>query len=163
MAKRKHQTSQLSKKTSNKKKKEPSFFVQFKVELITALIVIVITGVVTWKLVQGSNNPKGSNGISSSQKTGLPKMIDLGTTSCTPCQMMIPVMEELTKEYDGRLIVEFINTAENPDKSAEYGISVIPTQIFLDKNGVELTRHTGFIPKEDVIKTFKDFGIDLNK
>jgi thioredoxin 1 len=162
LAKKKQAHYPENKSLKQKKVKPPSFFKQFKVELITAFIVIAITGLVTWKMVQGSNNPLRKSTIaSSSKKTGLPKMVDLGTTSCTPCKMMIPVMEELTKEYAGKLIIEFINTAENPDKSSEYGISVIPTQIFYDKNGNELTRHTGFIPKEDVIKTFKDYGINL--
>jgi thioredoxin 1 len=164
VAKKKYRHGQNSKSLNQKKiNKSPSFFQQFKVELITAIVLIAITGVITWKLVQGANNPAGKSNIASStRKTGLPKMIDLGTTSCTPCKMMIPVMEELTEEYANKLIVEFINTAENPDKSAEYNISVIPTQIFYDKKGKELTRHTGFISKEDVVKTFQDFGINLN-
>ena len=88
-------------------------------------------------------------------------MIDLGTTSCTPCKMMIPVMEELESNYSDQMIVEFINTAENPEKSAEYGINLIPTQIFYDKNGKELTRHTGYISKEDIFSTFLQYGITI--
>jgi thioredoxin 1 len=121
---------------------------------------------ITWKIVQSNNNPQSSTITASTkqkkQRTGLPKMIDLGTTSCTPCKMMIPVMEELESNYSDQMIVEFINTSENPEKSAEFGISVIPTQIFYDKNGKELTRHTGFISKEDIFNTFNNFGIKIN-
>lgn len=158
MAKHKH----VNKQTPKSKKKKISFFQTYRIELITAIIVIVFASIVTWKLVQSSNIPGNSTQSSSSEQKGLPKMIDLGTTTCVPCKMMVPVMEELRKEYDGKLIVEFINTAENPGASQEYAISVIPTQIFYDKNGNELTRHTGFIPKEDVIKTFKEYGINLS-
>jgi thioredoxin 1 len=150
-----------SKQNPKSKKKKISFIQTYRIELIIVSIVIVFASIVTWKLVQSSYGPGNSSQSSSSRQKGLPKMIDLGTTTCVPCKMMVPVMEQLRKEYDGKMIVEFINTSENPGSSQEYGISVIPTQIFYDKNGNELTRHTGFIPKEDVIKTFKDFGINL--
>ena len=163
MAKHKHKFRNIQAQISKKSKtSKPSFFKHFKTEIITAAIIFIITGIVTWKLVQSSNNPGSITYSTSSQKTGLPKMIDLGTTTCTPCKMMIPVMEALRTEFEGRMIVEFINTAENPDAAQKYAISVIPTQIFYDKNGNELTRHTGYIAKEDVIKTFNDYGVIID-
>jgi len=114
-----------------------------------------------FKLIQNVNNSNSSILSSDLNRKGLPKLIDLGTTSCTPCQMMIPVMEELRTKYKGKLIVEFINTAENPYKAQQYGIRLIPTQIFFDKNGKEIFRHEGYFSTQEIIDVFRGRGIDL--
>jgi len=77
--------------------------------------------------------------------------------------MMAPILEELAKEYKGKLKVEFIDVWENPGAGEKYGIRVIPTQIFFDRNGEEFFRHEGFYSKEDILRKFKDQGIDLGK
>jgi len=92
-----------------------------------------------------------------------PKLLDLGSKSCIPCKMMAPLLEELTKEYAGKLQVEFIDVwlKENAAKGKEYGISAIPTQIFFAPDGKELWRHEGFISKEDILAKWKELGYDL--
>jgi len=91
----------------------------------------------------------------------LPRLVDLGAGTCIPCKMMVPVLEELKKEYAGRLSVEFYDVREDPGVAAEYGIRVIPTQIFYDAAGKELFRHEGFIGKEDILAKFRECGVDL--
>ena len=93
----------------------------------------------------------------------LPRLVDLGATTCVPCKMMAPILEELAKEYKGKLKVEFIDVWKNRDAGEKYGIRVIPTQIFFDKKGEEFFRHEGFYPKEDILRKFKDQGIELKK
>ena len=66
------------------------------------------------------------------EKKPLPKLLDLGAGKCIPCKMMFPVLDELKKEYAGKLEVEFIDVWQNPDAGKQYGIEVIPTQIFYD-------------------------------
>ncbi len=92
-----------------------------------------------------------------------PKLLDLGSKACIPCKMMAPILEELTKEYAGRLQVEFIDVwiKENAAKGKEYGIKAIPTQIFFAPDGKELWRHEGFISKEDILAKWKELGFDL--
>ncbi|MFO7904667.1 MAG: thioredoxin domain-containing protein [Pirellulaceae bacterium] len=92
----------------------------------------------------------------------LPKLVDLGATECIPCKMMAPILDELEKEYDGRMEVVFIDVWQNPDAANPYDIEQIPTQIFYDASGQELTRHTGFISKEDILKTWEEHGVELN-
>ena len=82
----------------------------------------------------------------------LPRLVDLGADKCIPCKMMAPILEELKKEYAGRMNVEFIDVWENPDAGKHYGIEVIPTQIFYDADGKELFRHVGFFAREDILK-----------
>lgn len=91
----------------------------------------------------------------------LPLIIDIGAKKCVPCKMMAPILEELKVEYAGVLNVQFIDVWENPAEGKKYRIWAIPTQIFYDASGRELYRHTGFMSKEQIINTFKDFGINL--
>ena len=58
---------------------------------------------------------------------------------------MVPVLDELDNKYAGKLVIERVNTNDNPERAREYGIRYIPTQIFLDPDGNELYRHTGTI------------------
>jgi thioredoxin 1 len=91
----------------------------------------------------------------------LPKLLDLGAGKCIPCRMMAPILEELKKEYAGKMNVEFIDVWVNPDAAKPYGIEVIPTQIFYDADGKELFRHVGFFAKEDILAKWKALGVDL--
>ena len=96
-----------------------------------------------------------------SEQTKLPRLIDLGADKCIPCKMMAPILEELKEEYAGRFEVLFIDVWKNPQKAREYGIRVIPTQIFYDAEGNEFYRHVGFFSKEDILKTFREKGVNL--
>lgn len=89
---------------------------------------------------------------------GLPRLVDLGAHKCIPCKMMAPILEELTKEYAGRMVVEFIDVWENPAAGQKYGVRMIPTQIFYDRAGKELFRHEGFMSKEDILAKWREFG-----
>lgn len=95
----------------------------------------------------------------------LPKLVDLGAKKCIPCKKMAPILDELTKEYQGIMVVEFIDVweKENVPKAQQYGIQSIPTQIFLDIDGKELWRHEGYISKEDILSKWKELGYDVEK
>lgn len=88
----------------------------------------------------------------------LPKLLDLGAKKCIPCKMMAPILEEMTKDYAGRMEVEFIDVWENAAAGQKYGIRSIPTQIFYGPDGQELFRHEGFISKEDILAKWSEFG-----
>ena len=83
---------------------------------------------------------------------GLATMVDLGAHKCIPCKMMAPIIEDLQKEYVGRASIIFIDVWEHKDQARKFGIHSIPTQIFYDKHGEEVYRHTGFYSKEDIRK-----------
>ena len=93
----------------------------------------------------------------------LPKLVDLGAKKCVPCKMMAPILEELSKDYKGKLVVKFIDVWENRSAAQEYGIRSIPTQIFYDENGEEFFRHVGFFSKQKIMAAFKKQGINLEK
>jgi thioredoxin 1 len=80
-------------------------------------------------------------------------MVDLGAKACIPCKMMIPVMEWAQKEYAGKAAVVFIDVWENPEQRQLFGVRVIPTQIFYDRNGNEVSRHEGFLDRKPLAET----------
>lgn len=79
------------------------------------------------------------------------KLLDFWAPWCGPCQMMNPVMEELEKELEGKIEFVKINVDENQEEAAKYGVMSIPTFIVL-KDGQEVGRKIGFIPKEELRK-----------
>lgn len=93
----------------------------------------------------------------------LPRLLELGADQCVPCRMMQPVLAELRQEYDGKLQVDFIDVWADPDAGKPYVIQAIPTQIFFDAEGKEFFRHTGFLPKAEILATFKAHGITFQR
>jgi thioredoxin 1 len=93
---------------------------------------------------------------------GRPRLVDLGADKCIPCKLMAPILEELKKEYAGRLDVVFIDVWKDREAGKPYGISVIPTQIFYDASGKERFRHEGFFSKQEILKKFQEIGVDLS-
>ena len=91
----------------------------------------------------------------------LPRLVDLGAGKCIPCKMMAPILEELSKECADAFEVEFIDVWENPKAGEEYGIRMIPTQIFYDVTGKELFRHEGFFGKEEILAKWKEYGVNV--
>jgi len=90
--------------------------------------------------------------------------IELGSVKCVPCKMMVPVMEEIEKKYGNEVKVVFhdVWTPAGEPFARQFGIRGIPTQIFLDENGKEFHRHTGFYPLEQILPVLKQKGVKVN-
>jgi thioredoxin len=88
-----------------------------------------------------------------------PVLIDFWAPWCGPCRMVAPVVEEIAKEYDGKLKVMKLNTDENMDIAIKYNILSIPTLGFF-RGGQMVDRIIGAVPKkvivEKISKTFSD-------
>jgi thioredoxin 1 len=93
--------------------------------------------------------------------TTLPRLVDLGIPLCVPCALMAPDLEELKKEYAGRLEVEFIDTLRNPGAKGQYDAPFCATQLFIAASGKELFRHVGYYSKEDILSKWKELGVNL--
>jgi len=87
--------------------------------------------------------------------------IELGSKNCIPCKMMQPVMDSIKKSYAGKVKVIFYDvwTAEGRPYGQKYGIQAIPTQIFLDENGEEFYRHTGFLAENMIVDLLEKQGV----
>ncbi len=131
--------------------------------LVVIGLVLVIGAVLALK--QGRINISSQEKTSTAAKplqNNLPRLVDLGADKCIPCKMMAPILEELRREYEGRLEVTFIDVWKNQDAGRQYGIRLIPTQIFFDASGKELYRHEGFFAKEDILAKWRELGINFN-
>lgn len=73
-------------------------------------------------------------------------MVDFWAVWCGPCQMVAPIVDELAKEYAGKIKVRKLNTDENPEIAGRYQVMSIPTILFF-KNGQAVERLVGARPK----------------
>jgi len=74
-------------------------------------------------------------------------MIDFWAAWCGPCRIISPTVEELSKEYSGKVKVLKLNTDENSDIASRYQVMGIPTLMFF-KDGIKLDQIVGVVPKQ---------------
>jgi thioredoxin 1 len=92
-------------------------------------------------------------------KISLPKLLDFGAGKCIPCKKMAPILQELSEEYKGRVVIKIIEVYQERELTRTNGIRLIPTQIFFDAKNKEVYRHEGFMDKEQIKKVFEKMGI----
>ena len=113
--------------------------------------------VVTPEKVQGGINVGDVQQVSDSSfdadvlKSDLPVLIDFWAPWCGPCKQIAPVVDELAKEYDGRLKIVKMNVDDNPQTPSKYGVRGIPNLI-LFKGGQVRDQMIGAVPKAQLVK-----------
>ena len=119
---------------------------------------------------QSSNKDKNENQETSQKAETIQKQeeekykvtfIELGSVKCIPCQKMQPIMKSIEEKYPNQVKVVFYDvwTKQGQPYAEKYNIKLIPTQVFLDKNGKEYFRHEGFFPEEELVKVLKQKGV----
>lgn len=80
--------------------------------------------------------------------------LEFGATTCHSCKLMIKVMDEIKQQQAGKVNVVFIDVRlpENKEIIEYFGISSIPAQVLLGRDGKEYYRHTGYISADDLQK-----------
>jgi thioredoxin 1 len=91
---------------------------------------------------------------------GMVTLVDLGAHGCLPCRMMIPILDELKQEYEGRAAIVYLDVWQERSLAARYGIRVIPTQIFYDRQGKAVLRHEGFLSKAQIETVLRKLGVE---
>jgi thioredoxin 1 len=135
--------------------------VNIRLKICITVTVLVLVGLV-WGYAFAAEKSSGAakakaparkEAVSQPQVT----FIEIGAAKCIPCKMMQPIMKEVAEEYKGQVNVLFYDvwTQQGRIDAEKYNIRVIPTQVFLDKDGKEYFRHEGYFPKEDLVKILK--------
>jgi len=78
-------------------------------------------------------------------------VVDFWAEWCGPCKMIAPIIEEIAKEFEGKVKVCKVNVDENQKLASEFNIMAIPTIVFF-KNGKPVERSVGFQSKQNLIK-----------
>ena len=90
------------------------------------------------------------------ENTNLPVLVDFWADWCMPCRIMVPVMEELARDYTGKAVFARVNVDENPEVATRYAIMSIPHFIVF-RNGRPAERIVGAVgrgPLEDALKKY---------
>ena len=130
-----------------------------RLAILVAAILVFATGFVL-KITRQPDPGPGPNS-SEQEVVAIPRLVDLGSDKCIPCKKMVPILADLSEEYRGALIIEFIDVWKDPDAGRPYGIRVIPTQVFFEADGAERFRHEGFMAKNAILAKWKELGIEL--
>ncbi|MCK4807972.1 MAG: thioredoxin family protein [Candidatus Aegiribacteria sp.] len=125
---------------------------------ITRFIIVIFVCMLAGAAILADKNHESTDTTITPADRNLPRLLDLGSHNCTPCQMMVPELEALSAEYAGVVNVEFIDVNVNPDAARSYDIRLIPTQIIFDADGNELFRHKGYMSREDMAAKLIEFG-----
>ena len=107
-----------------------------------------------------------SNSAQDKDVTAKITFIELGSVNCIPCKQMQPVMKAVEENYREQIKVIFYDVWKPEQKkyASQYGIKLIPTQVFLDSKGKEIYRHEGFLPEAEIDKLLQKQGLSkLNK
>jgi thioredoxin 1 len=78
-----------------------------------------------------------------------PVLVDFWAEWCGPCRMIGPMVDELSNEYAGKVVIGKLNVDENPDISMTYGVRSIPT-LLIFKNGQLVDKIVGAVPKQNI-------------
>lgn len=84
-----------------------------------------------------------------------PCLIDFYADWCQPCKMVAPILEELSKEYEGKINIYKINTEQEQELSAAFGIRSIPSLLFCPQDG-QPQMAQGALPKDSMKKAIED-------
>jgi len=125
--------------------------------ILVVMIFVVISGIY---LIQDMR-PLSHSGTSYRDVpvSGMVTLVDLGAASCTPCKMMAPILERLEKRYQGKAAIVFIDLRHQYAAGQHYGVQAIPTQIFFDRDGKEVSRHLGFMSEAAIVAQLAAMGV----
>jgi thioredoxin 1 len=125
------------------------------------LAVVLLVGCCTMLQVASAAELPSSTGstINAALASGKPSVVDFGARSCIPCKKMAPILEELSRELNGKANVLFNDVWKDNSLTGRYRIQMIPTQVFFNAKGKEVKRHMGYLDKAGILQELKAAGM----
>lgn len=93
-------------------------------------------------------------------KNGRPTMADFGKEWCVPCKAMVPVLQAAAEDYAGKVNIVFVNLEDDSELGLVHKIATMPTQIFFDAKGKEVSRHIGYLDNAGISAELAKAGLD---
>lgn len=139
-----------------------------ELKLFIILILIIIIAVMAWfKAVKPKEEYSNLGGDSINQENidyesnmgKMPILLELSSPTCAPCRKMYPIIKEIKEEFKDKVDTHIVDLTKNPEFGDKYKVSVVPTQIFLDKHGKVFFRHEGILTKQEIINILNKMGV----
>ena len=126
--------------------------------LVVAVLYFTFTSI-------GNNKTSSDENIVNQAGSAKVTFVELGSVNCIPCKQMQPIMKSIEEKYGDQVKVIFYDVWKEDQKkyAQQYGIKLIPTQVFLDANGKEFHRHEGFYPEAEIDKILQGKGLTIKK
>ncbi len=119
-------------------------------------VMAVIISFFAYGTVRADQADQFDDMLARAKKSGKPVMIDFGAVKCPACVEMAPIIKRLEDEG---MPVTFVDVRYNRISPGKFGVSTIPTQVFLDKKGKEYYRHVGFLGYDEIKAVLKKVGL----
>jgi thioredoxin 1 len=100
------------------------------------------------------------NPVDQARISGKPSLVQFAVPSSVMGEMMTPLLEALQQKHAGALNVIFVNVGDEQILGARYGIRSVPTQLFFDNTGKEVSRNQGVIDEGDLVKAVAGIGVN---
>ena len=120
---------------------------------------LILTSITIVLISQFAHANTIDEALTGAKKSGKVVMLELGSVGCIPCEQMKPIMQKLRDSYKGKLEVIFIDVRVDREAAQRFRVFMIPTQVFLGKDGKEFYRHVGYYAYDEITLVLKRTGL----